>query len=205
MRKKGFLAFVMALLAAVLTALPATAEGPRLPDIGPVLGVEGELYSTSVGDSSGLPYHNYVYDKEMTLDEVSKVLVAYTEAARELGFTVKTADASKVNAIRYMAYTCDEGRAELAVVPMKNTKNLLTGGKAELRFLLCVQDSMAFELGRGTSGLVEGGTRCIECKGSGRCRYCGGSGRYDYGQGYETCVVCDGSGICNLCDGEGKY
>lgn len=205
MSKRSFLALTAALLAAALLALPAAAEGPRLPDIGPVLGVEGELYSTSEGDSSGLPYHNYVYDKEMTLDEVSKVLVAYTEAVRELGFTVKTLDASEVKAIRYMAYICDEGRAEMAILVNKNAKGLAEGGAGELRFVLCVQDSMTFELGRGTSLLVEGGTRCIECNGSGRCRYCGGSKRYNYGQGYETCVVCDGSGVCNLCDGEGKY
>lgn len=205
MRKKAF-AFVLtfALLSALLTALPAAvAEGPRLPDIGPLLGVKGELYKTEE-KPSGLIYC-YMYDTKMTLDELSSLLVDYGEAVRELGFSIQRLSTEGSSLIFLMNYSCETGDASLGVFPRGSGKSLAEGGEGDLAFVLAVPASMDFTLGEGTSLLVEGGTRCIGCKGTGICSYCSGTGRYNYGNGYETCVTCDGSTICALCDGKGKY
>lgn len=61
---------------------------------------------------------------------------------------------------------------------------------------------MDFTLGFGTSDLVKGDTRCIECRGSGRCIYCSGSGRYKNGRKYETCFACNG--VRSVRDNEGS-
>lgn len=204
MRKKAFaFGLILALLAALLTALPAVAEGPRLPDIGPLLGVEGELYQTKE-EPSGL-YNYYMYNTQMTLDQFASLVVDYGEALRKLGFSIQRLSTEGSSLIFLMAYTCETGDATLGVFPTDSGKSLAEGGEGDLAFVLAVPDSMEFTLGEGTSLLVERGTRCIECSGSGSCRYCAGSGSCNYGNGYETCVVCDGSGICNVCDGEGKY
>lgn len=204
MGKKTFaFGLILALLAALFTALPAVAEGPRLPDIGPLLGVEGELYQTKE-EPSGL-YDYYKYNTQMTLDQFTSLVVDYGEALRELGFSIQRLSTEGSRLIFLMAYTCETGDATLGVFPTDSGKSLAEGGEGDLAFVLAVPDSMEFTLGEGTSLLAERGTRCIECNGSGSCRYCAGSGSCNYGNGYETCVVCDGSGICNVCDGEGKY
>lgn len=190
---------VLTLLAALLAALPAcAADGPRLPDVGPALGVKGALYSAEDG------YHVYRYDTQMTLDGMSHIVMAYGEALRELGFSIQRQSAEG-SLIFLMSYTCKTGKAELGVFLTANAKSLAEGGKGDLAFVLAVPDSMDFTLGKGTTLLVEGGTRCVECGGTGKCRYCSGSGRANYGQGYETCIICDVSRICNVCDGEGQY
>ena len=192
-------------IAILLLLMPAMAEGRRLPDMGPLLGVQGEFYGTS-GDEE--TYRFYVYETQMTIDRAAKVLVAYVEALRELGFTAKTLDTSgePASLVRYMRLSDGDSKARLGlIVASGSAESLAKGGEGTLLFALEVPDSMEFVLGLGTALLVEGGTRCSECGGTGRCRYCGGSGRFDYGGGYETCVICDGSTICNLCDGEGSY
>lgn len=200
--RKG-LCLVFALLLVLLTALPAlAATAPRLPDIGPALGVDGRLYLTKE-ESNGV-YSYYWYDTQMTLDGLSHIVVAYGEALRELGFSIQRLSTQGSNLIFHMSYTCETGRAELGVFPTDSGKSLVEGDKGNLAFLLAVPATMDFTLGKGTSLLVEGGTRCIECGGTGNCRYCYG-GRADYGQGYEDCTICDGSGICNVCDGKGQY
>ncbi len=205
MRKKAFaFGLALALLAALLTALPAAvAEGPHLPDIGPLLGVEGELHSSSE-EKSGV-YHLYLYNVEMTLDELAEAVVDYGEAVRELGFSIQRLSTKGSSLIFLMGYTCEAGEASLGVYPTDSGKSLAEGGKGNLAFALSVSESIDFTLGEGTDLLVEGGTRCIGCKGTGICSYCSGTGRYNYGNGYETCVTCDGSTICALCDGKGKY
>ena len=194
--------WILALAVALLMLSTAAAEGLQLPDVGVRLGVEGELYGTSQ-EKSG-PYHTYLYEVEMTLDGAADVIVDYTEAARETGFTPQS-NAVEGALIKYMSFSDETGMADLALYVVDGAKELASGGAGTLWFALAVPDSMAFELGDGGPFLVEGGTRCVECGGSGTCAYCGGLGSCDYGAGYETCVVCDGSGLCNVCDGEGKY
>lgn len=202
-RAGGFLRkklFVLLCLSLVL-ALPAQAA-TWLPDIGPVLGVTGEFYAAS--EEKNGPHHTYVYKCTMDIDEMSSIIVAYTEALKTRGFTAKKI--SNPSGIIYcMDYTCKDGTAQMAIAVMGKAKELSQGGKGVLWFVLAVPDSLDFTLGDGTSKLVQGGTRCSECNGSGRCRYCSGSGRCKYGKKYETCVICDGNGVCNICDGEGSY
>lgn len=190
------------LLVAVLMSACALAEGPRLPDIGPLIGVEGELYRATE-EKSG-PYHSYLYKVEMTIEEASAVIVYYTEAARETGFDPST-HASDGAMIRYMSFTAETGIADLALYVIGDAKKLANGEAVELWFLLAVPDSMDFELGDGGPFLVEGGTRCGECGGTGNCSYCGGTGSYNYGDGLDECAACDGTGRCDICDGEGMY
>lgn len=185
----------------LVVVLPAQAA-TWLPDIGPVLGVKGELYSAT--EEKNGPYHTYVYEVEMNIDQVSNIIVAYTEALKTRGFSAKK-QANPSGAIYYMTYTCDDGLTELGIFVVDNAKELSHGGKGSLLFVLAVPDSTDFTLGLGTSDLVEGGTRCIECRGSGRCKYCSGSGRYKNGRKYETCFACNGNGVCSVCDGEGSY
>jgi len=200
--RKG-LCLVLALLMVLLTVLPAlAATAPRLPDIGPVLGVEGKLHLTQ--EVSNDLYSYYKYDTQMTLDGLSHIVMAYGEALRELGFSIQRLSTEGSNLIFHMSYTCETGRAELGVFPTDSGKSLVEGDKGGLSFLLAVPATMDFTLGKGTHLLVEGGTRCIECGGTGNCRYCSG-GSANYGQGYEKCIICDGSGICNVCDGKGEY
>lgn len=185
----------------LVVSLPAQAA-TWLPDIGPVLGAKGELYGATEEESG--PYHTYIYEVEMTVDQISNVIVAYTEALKTRGFSAQK-KSNPSGAVYYMTYTCDDGVTELAVFVTGNAKELSEGGKGSLWFVLAVPDATDFTLGLGTSDLVEGGTRCIECRGSGRCKYCSGSGRYKNGKKYETCFACNGNGICNICDGEGSY
>lgn len=197
MRRK----LLVLLCLSLIIALPAQAA-TWLPDIGPVLGVKGELYGAS--EEKNGPYHTYIYDVEMTIDQISNVIVAYTEALKTRGFSAQKRS-NPSGAVYYMTYTCDDGMTELAVFVTGNAKELSEGDKGLLRFVLAIPDSTDFTLGLGTSDLVEGGTRCIECRGSGRCIYCAGSGRYKNGKKYETCFACNGNGVCSICDGEGSY
>lgn len=200
--KRTFFSAMLAMLLIVLLALPAQAgSNPRLPDLSAVLGVEGEFYK-STQEKQGL-CHTYIYEVEMTVDEAGKAIVVYTEELKRLGFEAQTGKAE--NAIRYMTFTCDTGKTELAVFVMDGAKSLANGGEGLLWFVLVVPDTTEFVLGKGSSGILNGGTRCIECGGSKKCAYCGGSGRYNYGNGYEACVVCDGDRICTVCDGKGSY
>ena len=70
----------------LVVVLPAQAA-TWLPDIGPVLGVKGELYSAT--EEKNGPYHTYVYEVEMNIDQVSNIIVAYTEALKTRGFSAK--------------------------------------------------------------------------------------------------------------------
>lgn len=203
MLKRIFWALALC-LALALPALAQEAQTPVLPDISTVLGVEGELYGESEEESG--PYHTYLYEVDMTIDRLAKVIVAYSEALRTRGFEPQRETASNaLNAVYYMTYTCDAGVAELAVFVAGGASELAEGGEGTLWFALAVPDALGFVPGTGAAELVEGGTRCIDCGGVGRCAYCGGMGTYDYGQGKENCVVCDGAGICTVCDGEGSY
>lgn len=177
-------------------------EDPQLPDVGVLLGVEGELYRASQ-EKSG-PYHTYLYEVEMTIDEAASIIVDYTEAAREAGFTPKS-NATEGVMIKYMSFSAETGMADLALYVAGKSEELANGEAGTLWFALAVPDAMAFVLGDGGPYLVEGGTRCPECGGSGKCAYCGGTGSDDYGNGYEECIICKGTGICDICEGEGKY
>ena len=177
-------------------------EDLQLPDIGVLLGVEGELYGTSQEESG--PYHTYIYEVNMTVEEAADVIVTYTQAATETGFTFQNNEIEGA-LIKYMSFSSQEGMADLALFVAGDGEALASGEEGLLWFALAVPDSMAFELGDGGQFLVEGGMRCAECGGSGRCAYCLGTGADDYGEGLEDCIICEGSGICNICGGEGKY
>lgn len=194
--------WIVFLCLCLIVALPAQAA-TWLPDIGPVLGVEGELHSASE-EKSG-PYHTYRYECTMSIDEMSSVIVAYTEALKTRGFDPQKI-ANTYGSVYYMTYTCDEGQVDLAIFVVDNAKELSEGGEGTLRFALAVPDAVDFTLGHGASELLQGGkTRCSECNGSGRCKYCSGTGTYKNGRKYEACTICNQTGVCNICDGEGSY
>lgn len=167
-----------------------------------LLDVEAELYAEPEDGEEA--YYTYIYEADMTLDEAAAALVDYTEAARELGFEPQSFR-TDIGTVRYMTFSADELRADLALFVMDGAEEIAGGGSGTFWFVLAVPEAMEFTLGDGGSSLTAGGTRCIECGGSGSCSYCGGTGRYDYGDGYEDCIICDGSGVCNVCDGAGKY
>lgn len=180
----------------------ACAVAGPLPDIGVLLGVEAELYGESEEDTG--PCHTYIYEVDMTLNEAAGAIVDYTEAVKELGFEPKSIS-TDINAVKYMTYSADDLRADLALFIMDDAENIANGDTGTFWFVLVVPDAMSFVLGDGGSSLVAGGTRCIGCDGNGSCSYCGGTGSANYGDGYEECIICDGSGTCNICDGAGKY
>lgn len=117
----------------------------------------------------------------------------------------KAADLTEGVHIKYMSFSGETGMADLALYAADGAEALANGEAGTLWFALAVPDAMAFEPGEGGPCLAEGGTRCIECGGSGRRTYCAGSGSTNYGDGYEECIICEGSGTCDVCDGEGKY
>ncbi len=112
-------------------------EDPQLPDVGVLLGVEGELYRASQ-EKSG-PYHTYLYEVEMTIDEAASIIVDYTEAAREAGFTPKS-NATEGVMIKYMSFSAETGMADLALYVAGKSEELANGEAGTLWFALAVPD-----------------------------------------------------------------
>lgn len=143
-------AFGMVMLAVLLMVMPAWAESPRLPDIGPLLEVEGESLGTTEG-TDGI-YHVYAYEKEMTVGEAVDIMGAYEVAAEWVGFTATDLDDSQtVNMLDCKGFAYGAKQAEVAIGIMSGADSLSNGGKGLLRFVLCVPEGMDFVLGEYVS------------------------------------------------------
>lgn len=137
-------AFGMVMLIVALMVMPAWAEGARLPDIGPLLEVEGEALGTTEG-TDGVVYHVYAYEKEMTVGEAADIIDAYKFAAEWVGFTTMELDDSQtVNMVDHKGFVYGTERAEFAIGIMSGADSMSNGGKGLLRFLLCVPEGMDF-------------------------------------------------------------
>ena len=91
----------------------------------------------------------------MTLDEVSAVLVDYTEAARETGFTPQS-NAVEGALIKYMSFSDETGMADLALYVVDGAKELAGGGVGTLWFALAVPDAMSIKIARSSGGARSG-------------------------------------------------
>ncbi len=178
----------------------------ELPDPGSLLDVEGE-YNTTDTDNDGVIYDYYTYDFSAKITTVSNFIVTYGEALKDMGFTVKSLNTTSSYNMKYMSYTKDGKRAELAVFVGGSSDGSSIDEDSVLvwRIVLCIPEGMSFTLGSSVPGTLNGDTKCVGCDGTGICSGCGGIGKSNYGDGYETCILCDGTGTCNICDGEGSY
>ena len=180
-----------------------TEKRTWMPDPGPAMGCDAEYYGENT-ESNGVTYDFYIYDLEMTVDQMSHFVVVYSEALKDMGFKMERYNVEGAQmAYRYSKNS--ETPAELAVFAASDFESLFQGGAGGWRVVLAVPENMEFHAGQGAPGIVNGNSLCLGCNGTGYCEGCGGTGRVNYGDGYEECVVCDGDRICNICDGEGSY
>lgn len=185
----------------MLALVPAQAQEAWFPDPGVAFGAQTQdTGETFVFDS--LNYKKYSLQAELTIDELSTIIVNFHESLTKQGFTWKRMNSERC--LWYSEIECGSATVAFAVSFVDPQQKLASGGRATIYAMLSIPETVEFQPGRGLSGVVGGMTVCIECDGSGDCVYCT-AGRVDYGAGYEECIICDGSGQCSICGGAGSY
>ncbi len=191
---------------AAITASAATKESSEwLPDICSAFDTEGEYYDTVTGTDE-VEYDLYIYEFVGSIEDMSKGIVIYGEALKDLDYEVIALE-RPTGMVKCQAFEKGDYHAELQVYlgGTESTEEIAAGADTTWTLILAVPTGMEFTLGSGPSGVANGEMICIGCHGSGICDGCGGIGTVTYYGITSTCPNCGGTGICNICDGEGSY
>ena len=175
-------------------------KGPWLPDPCNVFGVSGRYMKSQKFSGTNVKY--YSYELDATMDEIGHLVSNYTWALWEnLDYEIcqLTVTGDLIDALGLRK---DGEMAEL-YLRIIDDSYYDSCGILSWELILVVPETMEFQLGRKTPGIINGENACPSCEGSKKCAFCHGTGRYNYGAGYETCVNCDGTKVCSICGGVG--
>ena len=170
-----------------------------LPDIGPVLGVQGSLINTVYRSDTREKMNVYRYEFVADGEFLVKQMFAYMRALEEMGM--------KFQAIKMegavIAYHIELGSTAAQVgAGIQDYDSFNSGGKTLTRVVFFVPEGCEFVLGQGPLGMKNGRLTCSSCRGTRICKFCGGRGRLGRVFNYEDCTACQ-SGVCGICDGTG--
>ena len=188
------------LLRRLKNASAPKADGPWLPDPCNVFGVSGTYWMSQV--FSGTQVHFYIYELNMDMERMSDAVNLYAQALEDLGYEkYYIEDESFIDAL---AFTKSYETAELYLQIIDDSYYVNEYSDLTWQVILAVPDTIQFQLGKETPGVVDASHRCPSCEGSRVCKFCNGSGMFNYGSGYETCAGCDGCRYCTVCGGDGS-
>jgi len=179
----------------------SASQGPWLPDPCNVLGVSGRYVKTQKISGTNVKY--YSYELKTTIKDVAHKISNYTWALYEkLDYQIRELQETG-DIIMATGLTKNGVTAELYLVVIDDSDYCGEYSEITMEVLLAVPESMEFQLGRKTPGIINGENECPSCEGSKVCEFCHGYGKVNYGAGYETCVNCDGNKRCTICGGSG--